>query len=205
MNWTDYLILGTLAVSVLMGLWRGLISEVLALVIWIAAFWLSMRFGPLVAGYFEHSISLPSVRLLVGYGICFVLVLLAGALLRFVASKLIVGTGLSGTDRLLGMFFGLARGVVLVTLAVFLLGFTAVTRDPWWQQSRLLPQFQGTAAWLGQWVPASVRQYFHPSVVMDRLPPVPASLPAILPGASPVPARSASSSAVPTATRATTI
>lgn len=192
MNWTDYLILAVLGLSVLIGLWRGLISEVLALAIWIAAFWVAMTFGPTVAAFFEHSISLPSARYLVGYGLCFIVVLLAGALLRFVVGRLIESTGLSGTDRLLGMLFGLARGVLLVTLAVFLVGFTAFTRDPWWRQSALVPQFQGMAMWLGDWVPASVRPYLQrPAEVLEHLPRVP---PAMLPAAAP--ARGASVPAV---------
>jgi membrane protein required for colicin V production len=186
-NWTDYLILGVLGLSVLIGLWRGLISEVLALAVWIAAFWVAWTFGPAVAGHFEHSITLPSARVLAGYGICFVAVLILGALLRFVIAKLVESTGLSGTDRLLGMLFGAARGVLLVTLAVFLLGFTAVTRDPWWRESALLPQFQGAAAWLGQRVPESVRRYLHPPAALEHLPP--------LPGAPLAPAPASSTSA----------
>jgi len=180
-NWADYIILAVLGMSVLIGLWRGLISEVLALVIWIAAFWVAWTFGPSVAGYFEHSITLPSARIVVGYGICFIAVLILGALVRFLVSKLIEGTGLTGTDRLLGMVFGFARGVLLVTLAVFLLGFTAFTRDPWWNDSVLLPQFKGMAAWLGERVPDSVRHYLNPQSLLDTLP----ALPAGLPGASP--------------------
>ena len=166
MNWADYIIIAVLALSVLMGLWRGLVSEVLALAVWVAAFWLAWTFGPTVAAQFEHSIELPSVRMLVGYGLCFIVVLIAGALLRFVMGKLVQGTGLSGSDRLLGMFFGLARGVLLVTLAVFVLGFTPFTRDPWWQQSQLLPGFTGAAEWLGARLPESVRGYLHPAPSM---------------------------------------
>lgn len=196
MNWTDYIIIGVLGLSVLIGLWRGLISEVLALLVWVAAFWVAWTFGPAVAGYFEHSITLPSARIIVGYGLCFVAVLVAGALLRFVIGKLVEGTGLSGTDRLLGMLFGFARGILLVTLMVFLLGFTAFTRDPWWQESKLLPQFRNVAAWLGERVPDSVRRYLHPPAVLDHLP--------ALPGATPAPAPSISVAPAPAATAATT-
>ncbi len=170
MSWADYIIIGILGLSIMVGLWRGLVSEVLALVIWIAAFWVAWTFGPAVAARFEHVIELPSARIIVAYALCFVAVLILGALLRFVVSRLVEGTGLSGTDRLLGMLFGFARGVLLVTLLVFLLGFTALTRDPWWQQSVLLPHFQQTAAWLGQHVPADVGKYLNPQRVLDHLP-----------------------------------
>lgn len=178
MNWADYIIVAVLALSVLVGLWRGLVSEVLALAVWVAAFWLAWTFGPTVAAQFEHSIDLPSVRMLVGYGLCFIVVLIAGALLRFLMGKLVQGTGLSGSDRLLGMFFGLARGVLLVTLAVFVLGFTPFARDPWWQQSQLLPGFTGAADWLGERLPESVRGYLHPASS------TPVALPPQLPGGS---------------------
>lgn len=204
MNWTDCIILGVLALSVLIGLFRGLISEVLSLVIWIAAFWAAWAFGPVVSTHLEHAITMPTLRYSVGYGVCFVAVLIVGALLRFAARRLIWGAGLSGIDRLFGMVFGFVRGVLIVTLLVFLVGLTALTREPWWQQSVLLPQFQEAAAWMGQNVPpgvsTSVREHFHPSKVLDQIhssevlehiSSLPASLRAPTSGATPARAASA--------------
>jgi membrane protein required for colicin V production len=177
-SWIDYIIVGVLGLSVLIGLWRGLISEVLALATWIAAFWVAWTFGPAASAHLERSIHEPSIRLVAGYALCFVAVLVLGALLRFVVHRLVESTGLSGTDRLLGMLFGFARGVLLVTLMVFLLGFTAFVHDPWWKQSVLLPQFQGAAAWLGERLPESVREHLHPVAIPDHLPALPVTLPA---------------------------
>jgi len=159
-NWADYCIIAVLALSVLIGLWRGLISEVMALACWAAAFWVAWMFGDKLAALFT-SIEVPSVRLLLGYGLCFLGVLVAGALISFVLRKLVAGSGLSGTDRLLGMMFGLARGVLLVLLAVLLLGFTPFPRDPWWQQSRLMPGFQNGAEWLAAKLPDNVTKYLE--------------------------------------------
>lgn len=169
MNWADYIVLGVVAVSVLIGLMRGLVSEVMALAVWVAAFWVAWWLGPGVAERFRGIIELPSARVLVGYGLCFLVVLLLGALLRYLVSKLVEGTGLTGTDRMLGMGFGFVRGVLLVTLAVFLLGFTPFSRDPWWQQSTLLGQAQKVADWMGQHLPDKVRRYVHP----QRTPAIP--------------------------------
>lgn len=185
MNWIDYTILGALALSVLVGLWRGLVSEVLSLAAWIAAFWVAWTFGPRVAAQFEHAIALPAARIALGYGLCFVAVLIVGAVVRFIVRRLLWSTGLGGLDRLLGMLFGFARGVLLVTLAVFLAGFTPLTREPGWQGSLLLPQFRGVAAWLGERVPANVRRHLQPPADLPRLPALPQ-----LPGASPAPAQS---------------
>jgi membrane protein required for colicin V production len=176
-NWVDYTILAVLAISVLIGLFRGLISEVLSLLTWVAAFWVARTFGPQVAGYFENSIHMPTARLLVGYGLCFILVLFVGALVRFVVARLVWSTGLGGSDRLLGMIFGLARGVLIVGLVVFLAGFTPLPGDSFWRQSQLLPQFQGVASWLGEKLPGDLRKYMHPPEFLDHLPALPAGLP----------------------------
>ncbi|MGA0587252.1 CvpA family protein [Dyella sp. KRB-257] len=174
MNWTDYFIAGVVAVSVLVGLWRGLVAEVLSLAIWIGSIWVAWAFGPGVAAYFDHSIRTPQLRLATGYGICVVAVLIVGALVHAIFRRLVAGAGLSGPDRGLGMLFGFARGVLLVALMVFLLGFTAVTREPWWRQSLLLPQFQSVAIAVGHHLPASTARYLRPSPeVLDGLPRLP--------------------------------
>lgn len=169
MNWVDGIILGILALSVLIGLMRGLVAEVLSLVIWVAAFVVATLFGPTVAAWFDHMISVSAVRLSLGYAICFIGVLLIGAIVRFGVRRLIWTTGLSGIDRLLGLVFGFVRGVLVVTLAVFLVGLTSLTRESWWQHSFLRPQFQTAAAWLGQNVPADVADHLHPEAILDKL------------------------------------
>lgn len=162
MNWADYAILAVLGLSILMGLWRGFIGEVLALICWVLAFWAAWMFGPPLAEHFSASISTPSVRVLLAYVLCFVTVLIAGAIVAFLMRKLVEGSGLSGSDRLLGMVFGLVRGLALVTLVVLLLGFTPFRRDPWWNESRLLPNFEVGARWLGDRLPRDVAKYLEP-------------------------------------------
>ncbi|GLQ96632.1 CvpA family protein [Dyella mobilis] len=181
MNAVDLIIIAILGLSVLVGLWRGLISEVLALVTWVAAFWVAWRYGPMVSAHFDRSVENPILRLLIGYGICFIAVLIVGALLRFVLHQLVDGTGLGGTDRLLGMIFGFARGVLLVTLVVFLVNLTSFAREPMWQQSSLLPQFQGMAAWLEQEMPPNVREHLRPGNLPEHLQNLQNVLPAGLP------------------------
>ncbi len=159
MNWADYTIVAVLLLSVLMGLMRGFVGEVLALACWVLAFWVAWEYGPPLADAFSASISVPSVRVMLGYAICFITVLIAGAILGFLLRKLVAGSGLSGSDRLLGMVFGLVRGLALITLVVFMIGFTPFQRDPWWHESRLLPSFQNGARWLGSRLPAEVARY----------------------------------------------
>ncbi|MBD8874026.1 CvpA family protein [Rhodanobacter sp. DHB23] len=168
MNWIDLAILCVLGLSVLIGLFRGLVSEVLALAIWIAAFWIAWLFGPAVSAHLG-AITLPMLRVAAGYAACFVLVLVLGAILRFFVQRLLVSTGLSGTDRLLGMLFGLARGALIVCVLVFLCQLTGFTREPVWRQSALLPPFQSATIWLGQQVPPGVRQHLNAAAASNAL------------------------------------
>ncbi|MBD8898193.1 CvpA family protein [Rhodanobacter sp. DHG33] len=168
MNWIDLTILGVLGLSVLIGLFRGLVSEVLALVIWVAAFWVASLFGPAVSAHLVV-ITMPMLRLAAGYALCFVLVLVLGALLRFFVQRLLASTGLSGTDRLFGMVFGFARGALIVCVLVFLCQFTSFTREPMWRQSVLLPSFQSATIWLSQQVPPSVREHLNASSATEAL------------------------------------
>jgi membrane protein required for colicin V production len=85
-------------------------------------------------------------------------VLIAGALIAHLLATLVEKTGLTGTDRLLGMVFGAGRGAVLVALLVFVATFTPVTRDPWWSESTLLPKFQLLADLMLDLVPPEVTE-----------------------------------------------
>ena len=165
MNWFDVAIIATLALSILVGLWRGFIGEVMALACWVLAFWIAWMFGPSLADRFSASISVPSVRVLLAYALCFIAVLIAGAIVAFLLRKLVSGSGLSGTDRLLGMVFGLVRGAALVVLVVLLMKFTPVVRDDWWQNSRMLPTFDRGARWVTTMLPERVARYLEPATV----------------------------------------
>ena len=176
MNWADYCIIAALGLSVLMGLWRGFIGEAIALACWVLAFWVAWTFGAQLAAQFT-AITLPSARLVLGYAICFVGVLIAGALVGFLMRKLIAGSGLSGSDRMLGMVFGLIRGLAIVTIAVLILKFTPLPQDPWWKESKLLPTFENAARWLSTKLPPEVTHYLDLHTIVPQIPQAPPNPP----------------------------
>jgi membrane protein required for colicin V production len=175
-NWADYCIIAALGLSVLMGLWRGFIGEAIALACWVLAFWVAWTFGAQLAQQFT-AITLPSARLVLGYAICFVGVLIAGALVGFLMRKLIAGSGLSGSDRMLGMVFGLIRGLAIVTIAVLILKFTPLPQDPWWKESKLLPTFENAAKWLSTQLPPEVTHYLDLHTIVPQIPAAPSNPP----------------------------
>ena len=151
-TWIDWLIAGIVVVSALISLRRGFFKEVLSLCSWLAAMFVAWSFGGALALRLTDYFDTPSVRVTVACVLLFVATLLAGALVNRIIGELVRATGLTGTDRLLGMVFGGLRGCVLVVLLVGLMGFAPVQQDKAWTDSILLPHFLLLADWSKQTV-----------------------------------------------------
>lgn len=175
LTWLDLVLLAIVGVSALAGLWRGLIGEVMALVVWAAAFWLAIGFGPQVAELYAGVVDTPTARWLLGYASVFLLVLAIGGLVTWVVRKLVRSTGLSGSDRVLGLGFGLLRGAAVACVLVLVAGFTPLPQEASWQQSQLVSGFERGARWLQGWLPQVVAEHvsFDPALLAL---PIPASL-----------------------------
>ncbi len=152
-TWVDYTIITVIAFSVFISLIRGFVREVLSLVTWVAAFIVALNFGPACGNLFENHIASQSVRLILGSGILFLLTLIVGAVVNYLISTLVEKTGLSGTDRVLGLVLGGARGVLVVAVLVLLVSYTSISKQSAWTSSLLLPHFSICVNWLQGMVP----------------------------------------------------
>ncbi len=158
LNWLDYAIISIILISTLVSLFRGFVREALSLVFWVAAFWVAQMFFRELAVPLGQWIKVPSLQLIAAFAIIFLAVLMLGGLVTFVIAKLIDATGLSGTDRVIGMLFGATRGALLVAGLVLLAGLTPIPQDPWWQQSQLVGHFEELATWLRGLLPADIAE-----------------------------------------------
>src|SRR5690606_9817344 len=104
--WVDWVILAIVFISSMISLMRGFVREALSLVSWIAAFIVARMFHPNMQTLLADTISVPSVRFIAAFLILFVATLVVGGILAHLVGALIKMTGLTGTDRVLGMFFG---------------------------------------------------------------------------------------------------
>ena len=152
--WVDWCIIGVIGLSGLIGLIRGLISEVFSLAAWGAAVGVGLRYSRDLAVYLGTAITDPAARIAVAFVILFIASLAAAGIAAFLLNKLVEKTGLSGTDRFLGLWFGIARGVLVVAVLVLLAGATPLPEDPWWKASRLIPPFQSLTLWLRDQIPS---------------------------------------------------
>lgn len=146
MNLADGIILSIIAVSALLSVRRGFAREAFSLATWVAAFIIARLFGPGLEVMLEPSIETPSVRTATAFGVLFAATLVVGALVNHLLGELVRVTGLTSTDRTLGMVFGGIRGMVLVIVMVAL-GRGVFAQDPWWRQSVLVPRFAMMEDW----------------------------------------------------------
>ncbi|WP_010483021.1 CvpA family protein [Pseudomonas sp. S9] len=146
-TWVDWAIIAVIGVSSLISLSRGFVKEALSLLTWIIAGAVAWMFGGALSHHLEGFIQTPSARVIAACALLFIATLMVGALVNYLLGELIRVTGLSGTDRFLGMVFGAARGGLLVVLLVGLVSLVPVQEDTWWQQSTLVPHFLLVADW----------------------------------------------------------
>lgn len=138
MSQFDYLILGFIGLSGVLGLFRGLVKELMSLVAYIAASSAAVWWGPQASLWLGDWVANPLVRSALAYLVVFIVALLAVGLVNMTLSAMIDKTGLGTADHGFGMLFGLARGVVLVLFLVVLGGYTQMPTEPWWQDSSLV-------------------------------------------------------------------
>ncbi|NVK44564.1 MAG: CvpA family protein [Oceanospirillaceae bacterium] len=147
MNWADWTIIAIIAISGLFSLKRGFVREALSLATWVAAFIVARLFTAPLALVLQGTIETPSARIAVAFAILFLATLIVGALVSALVAALVQATGLSSTDRILGVGFGIARGGLLIVVLVALLGITPAVEDPWWHDSQLIPHFIKMESW----------------------------------------------------------
>lgn len=146
MNSLDWVVVAVIGASILLGLLRGFMREMISLAGWIAGIWLAFRFAVPIAAALPLAQDWPLARTgAVALLIVVVCVFLA-ALVGWLVRELIRAAKLSAADRTLGGFFGLARGLLIVGLAIFLVRDTALYHEPLWRQSLVLPRIEAALA-----------------------------------------------------------
>ncbi|RHW75586.1 CvpA family protein [Colwellia sp. RSH04] len=155
MVWIDYAILVIIGVSTLISLVRGFVKEAVSLVIWISAFFIASTFYANLANLLTN-ISDQVLRNAAAIAILFITTLILGALVNYIIGQLVSKTGLSGTDRVLGLVFGALRGVLIVSAVLFFMdAFTSASSTRWWTSSQLIPEFTLIIEWFFDYIEQS--------------------------------------------------
>ncbi len=161
MTWIDYAVLAIIGVSVLLSIIHGFVRELLSLASWIAAFLVAQFFAAEVAAMLPAAIPHESLRLLAGFLLVFLSVLLLSTLLAIAISSLIKRAGLGAADRMLGAVFGLVRGVAVVTVVVLMAGLTTLPSTPAWRQAMSSAPLEALANTVKVWLPSDLSKHIN--------------------------------------------
>lgn len=154
--WVDLLLLGVLALSVLIGLWRGLVFELLSLAGWAVAYFGCPYIAPFIAAWLPAERMGPSLIHVASLLISFMLILLVWGLAAKLLRALIRSTPLSVVDRLGGAGFGVLRGFLVCLLVVVAVSMTPAAATTTWKASQVAPWLHAALHGLRPMLPADV-------------------------------------------------
>ena len=160
MHWVDIIVFVIIGFSVVIGLFRGLVKEAISLATWILGVWVGLSFSSTLANKLPFQLGDETVQVVIAFAILFLVILVAGGIVNYLIGQLVDKTGLSGTDRLMGLVFGFLRGGLIVAIMVLLATLTSMPNEEWWNQSLTLPYFHDAAAWLKEFLPDTLAQHF---------------------------------------------
>lgn len=149
----DYVVIGIVAASLLLGLWRGVVGELIALAAWVLAFFAAIQFGDDIARTLFLGIGDKGLRAMAGFAAVFIGVLVVMALVRLAASSFIKAIGLGVSDRVLGVVFGVGRGLMIAMVLVAVGGMTSAPQQDWWQEATLSAPLETAVLAAKPWLP----------------------------------------------------
>jgi len=139
MNWIDYLIIGLMVASCLVGVMRGLLRELISLLTWVLAVFLAWRFEDLLAPHLGGALASAAVRPWAARTLIFLGVLVIGTTVGAIMNHFVRLSVFSGIDRLLGLVFGALRACVALGLAALACQAVHIDGEAWYRQSMLIP------------------------------------------------------------------
>ncbi len=160
MAWFDIAILSIILISALISLIRGFVKESISLATWLAAGFIALTYYLVLAELLTPYFASPTVTHSVSFSILFIATLIIGAIINYMVSQLVSKTGLSGTDKTLGVIFGAARGILIIAMIVLFAGLTPMPSESWWQESMMVEHFLKVALWLRDFMPEDLAGRF---------------------------------------------
>jgi len=161
MDGADHIFAIILLVSGAVGYFRGFIRESIALVAWLLGLWLAWHYAYLVNPWLGGALAEPAVREWTGRAIVLLLVLLLGSLIGSIVSHFARrAVGLAAMDRLLGIVFGLVRGVLVIGLLVLAGRAANLDMETWWDKTHSMRAAEEVANWIERYArPAAIELY----------------------------------------------
>ncbi len=158
MTWLDYALVGVFAVSLVLGIWRGLVREVVAILGWVIAFLAANLLAGPLGPAMPQAIPSAESRVAAAYVAVFVASLIVTSLAGLLLSNVVRAVGLGGLDRLLGGGFGVLRALLIALAVALLAGLTSAPRQAWWRDSASGPLLALAATTVKPYLPQTLAE-----------------------------------------------
>ncbi|MDP3678320.1 MAG: CvpA family protein [Methylotenera sp.] len=155
----DYAVLIIIGLSIIFSVMRGMVREVLAILGWVAAFYVGRTYTDQILPMIPVDIPTESLRVLAAFLVLFLATLLLTSLLGIALSAIIRKVGLGWLNRLLGAMFGVIRGLLIVCVLVFLAGLTSVPQDARWRNAMFSAPIEALVISILPWIPENIAKY----------------------------------------------
>ncbi|HZI83608.1 MAG TPA: CvpA family protein [Casimicrobiaceae bacterium] len=149
----DIAVIGIVGLSTLLAFWQGFVRMAASLAAWVVGIVAAIHFSNVIGTLLPDFGESAAVRYVVAFAIILIVVLMAGAVVGFVVSRLVQAAGLGFVDRVLGAIAGLARGILVAVLVVLFAGLTTLPKSDWWQNAVSSPALVASALSLRPWLP----------------------------------------------------
>lgn len=159
LNWVDYSILGIIVFSIIISFFRGFSREAVSLVVWVVGIMVALKFADPTSIFFKTWIASPTLRYIIAFATLFLIIFIAGILLNAAIHALVKKAGLSLTDRMLGVIFGAARGLLIVAVLLMFVSVGKVKDGTYLTQSRLALKFKPMVVWLNAFLPTQMKGF----------------------------------------------
>jgi membrane protein required for colicin V production len=156
--WVDLAIVAIIGLSVFTGLIRGFVKELIALCVWILAFWVAFNYSQSLDPWLQKYIQDATVRKVTAFILILIGTLIAGGIVNATLGFILKRSGLSGTDRILGMGFGFIRGVFIVALIMVVIKMTSLPYEEYSKESKLYAKFDPLVSWLSASMPDFIQK-----------------------------------------------
>ena len=152
MNWIDYIIISIIMISMLTSLVKGFIRELLSLMTLWFSFYITNHYYDTFEKFlikFHNKVISDVISIIV----LFIITMIVGSIISNIIISLLKKTKISKIDRILGLCFGMLRGLLIVTIIIFFISKFALffgIND--WKQSKLVPQFNHVIEWISSYI-----------------------------------------------------
>lgn len=155
----DYIVIAIIGLSVVVSMMRGAVKEMLAILGWVVAFYVAKAYSSMLAAFLPEGIPTEALKTLIAFLILLIAVLFISGLVAIAISGMVSKVGLGGLNRLFGVIFGFAKGLLIVGVLVFLAGLTSLPKEQMWTDALLSEPLEILVKSALPWLPEGISKH----------------------------------------------